>query len=79
MSTATLTTKGQVTLPAEVRRALGVAEGDKLSFTPLPDGGFRVAPANRDAASLKGLVPKPKKPVSLEDMEAAIRRRGQKA
>jgi antitoxin PrlF len=29
---STLTSKGQVTIPAEVRRYLGVAQGDKLSF-----------------------------------------------
>jgi AbrB family looped-hinge helix DNA binding protein len=38
---AKVTTKGQVTIPIDVRRSLGVKSGDKLRFEP-QDGGFRV-------------------------------------
>jgi antitoxin PrlF len=38
---AKVTSKGQVTIPAEVRRSLGVKPGDKLRFEA-QDGGFRV-------------------------------------
>jgi len=52
---STLTSKGQVTIPAEVRRHLGVAQGDKLSFV-ISDGG-EVAlktPQYPTVASLRG-------------------------
>jgi AbrB family looped-hinge helix DNA binding protein len=40
-SLAKVTSKGQVTIPVEVRRSLGVKPGDKLRFEP-HEGGFRV-------------------------------------
>ncbi|MGO9337739.1 MAG: AbrB/MazE/SpoVT family DNA-binding domain-containing protein [Terracidiphilus sp.] len=40
-SLAKVTSKGQVTIPVEVRKSLGVKPGDKLRFEP-QDGGFRV-------------------------------------
>ena len=38
---AKITSKGQITIPAEMRRLLGVKPGDKLVFEPTPDG-FKV-------------------------------------
>ena len=37
MSTATLTTKGQTTIPKDIRDALGLQASDELNFTLLPD------------------------------------------
>jgi len=42
VSTATLTSKGQITLPQAVRQALGVEAGDKIDFVAEADGGIRV-------------------------------------
>jgi antitoxin PrlF len=75
MTTAALTSKGQVTIPAEVRRRLGLGTGDRIEFVELDDGGFAIRPAVDDVRSLKGLLRKPAKPVSVEDMDAAIRSR----
>lgn len=51
---ATLTSKGQVTIPAEVRRHLGIGQGDKLSFVIDDDGRIQVkVPAYPDVASLR--------------------------
>lgn len=75
MATATLTSKGQITIPAEVRQRLGVATGDRLEFVEIKEGGFAIRPANDDVRSLKGLLRKPAKPVSVEDMDAAVRQR----
>jgi len=75
MSTATLTSKGQITIPADVRRRLGLESGDRVEFVEV-DGGFAIKPANDDVRSLKGLLRKPAKPVSIEAMNAAIRARG---
>lgn len=74
MTAATLTSKGQLTLPKEVRAALGVGPGDRVDFVRMEDGNFAVLPATHSVKSLMGLIPKPKKPVSLEDMDKAIAR-----
>lgn len=75
MSTATVTTKGQITIPAEVRRRLGLETGDRVEFVEIEDG-FAIKVANDDVRALKGLLRTPAKPVTLAAMEAAIRRRG---
>ncbi len=52
---ATLTSKGQLTLPAPVREAMGVAPGDKLRFAPSEGEGFLVTPVRRgDVLALDG-------------------------
>ena len=76
MSTATLTTKGQVTIPLDVRQRLGLDAGDRVEFVEIEDGVFAIKPIIDDVRSLKGLLRKPAKPVSVEDMKAAIRLRG---
>ncbi|MBL8545736.1 MAG: AbrB/MazE/SpoVT family DNA-binding domain-containing protein [Hyphomonadaceae bacterium] len=74
MTTATVTTKGQLTLPKEIRTALGVGPGDRVEFVRMEDGNFAVMAATQSVKKLKGLIPKPRKPVSLADMDAAIAR-----
>ena len=75
MSTATVTSKGQITIPADVRRRLGLEAGDRVEFVEV-DGGFAIKPASDDVCVLKGLLRKPTKPVSISEMNAAIRARG---
>lgn len=72
MSTATLTSKGQLTLPKEVRTALGVGPGDRVTFVRMEDGNFAVVPATDSVMNLKGLLTKPDRAVTLEEMESAI-------
>ncbi len=79
MSTATLTSKGQITIPAAVRAALGVDAGDRIDFIPTGDGRFELAAATDSVRALKGSIAKPKKPVSIEDMNAAITKRAAQA
>ena len=76
MTTATLTSKGQITLPKVVRERLGVEAGDKVEFVETEPGGFRVIAATRDVRDLKGVVPKPAKPVTVEEMGRVIARMG---
>jgi len=78
VSTATLTSKGQITIPAEVRQRMGLDAGDRIEFVELESGSYAIKPAIDDVRSLKGLLRKPSKPVSVEDMNAAIRARGAK-
>ncbi|HET7131360.1 MAG TPA: AbrB/MazE/SpoVT family DNA-binding domain-containing protein [Gammaproteobacteria bacterium] len=78
MATATVTSKGQITLPKVVRDRLGVGAGDKVEFVETAPGTFRLIAATRDVRTLKGLIPKPAKPVTVEDMGRAIARMGSK-
>lgn len=75
MTAATVTSKGQITLPKSVRQRLGIEAGDRVEFVE-SEHGFLVVPATRDIRSLKGLVPKPKKPVTVEEMKRAIASQG---
>lgn len=72
MPAATLTSKGQITLPAAVRSALGLHAGSKVDFVPVEDG-FKVVALHADVVSLKGrFAGRVKKPVSIEAMDQAI-------
>jgi antitoxin PrlF len=77
MASATLTSKGQVTLPKSVRERLGVETGDRLEFIESEEG-FLVVAATRDIRSLKGIVGQPKKPVTVDEMNRAIEKMGRK-
>jgi antitoxin PrlF len=80
MASATLTSKGQVTIPAIVRSDLGLGTGDRIEFIMNESSGrYEVVPATKSIESLKGLIAKPSKRVSVEDMNAAIAKRGASA
>jgi antitoxin PrlF len=76
MAAATLTSKGQITIPVEVRNALGLDAGDRVEFIEVEKGKFAIVAATGQVRDLKGLIPKPAKPVSIREMNAAIARRG---
>lgn len=75
MATAVMTSKGQVTIPVDIRRRMGLDTGDRIEFVELENGGFAIKPAVDDVRSLKGLLRQPDAPVSVEDMNRAIRAR----
>ena len=79
MATATMTTKGQVTIPASVRTVLGVEAGDRVEFVQIEPGRFELVPATNAVTALKGLVRKPEKPVTVDDMNKVIAARAAKA
>jgi AbrB family looped-hinge helix DNA binding protein len=75
MPTTTLTSKGQVTIPKPVREFLGVQPGDRLDFVIGDDGRVLVRAGTVSARALKGLLRRRgRRPVTLEEMEAAITR-----
>lgn len=76
MTTATLTSKGQVTIPVEIRAALSLKAGDRIEFVELERGKFAIMPSTQSVQSLKGMIRKPINPVSIEDMSTAIAARG---
>ena len=73
MPTATLTTKGQITIPKEVREHLGVDTGDRVSFVVQNDGTVIVKPIVRHVRELGGLLHRPgRRPVSIGQMDEGI-------
>jgi AbrB family looped-hinge helix DNA binding protein len=70
--TVTVTSKGQVTLPVEARRRLGIRAGTKLEFIIKDDERLEVVRVGGSARDLKGLLPRPSRRLSLDEMEAAI-------
>ena len=73
MPTATLTSKGQLTLPKAVRAALQVHAGDRLDFTPASDGAFRVEVRRKAPMSLAGILRrKGRRAVSVREMDRGI-------
>lgn len=73
MSTATITSKGQITLPRKIREALGLSEGDKVNFVLMDDGNYAILPATHSVQSLEGFFHKPgRAPLSLDEMDEAI-------
>lgn len=75
MPAATVTSKGQITIPAPVRAALGLDSGDRVEFVELEKGQFAIVPATVALRRLKGVIRKPEKPVSIEEMNRAIAQR----
>lgn len=69
---ATMTSKGQITIPKPARDALQLQAGDRVEFVFGDDGRLFLLSATRPVASLKGMLPKPARPVSLDEMDAAI-------
>lgn len=79
MSTATLTSKGQVTIPADVRRSLNVQTGDRLEFVQVEPGRYEIVAATRSVRELKGMFGKSARAVSIEEMNQTIAERGASA
>jgi AbrB family looped-hinge helix DNA binding protein len=74
VAVSTITSKGQTTIPGEIRRHLKLKPGDRIEFVVEPDGKVVLMPATVDVRELKGLLAPAPRRVSLEAMEAAIRR-----
>ena len=69
---ATITAKGQVTVPKPIRDRLRLKPGDRIDFILDSGDEVRVVPVTASVRQLKGMVPKPKQPVTLEQMDYAI-------
>lgn len=75
MPTATVTSKGQITLPKAVREQLRVETGDQIDFFVNEQGEMILRPVRLHSTGLRGLLQRPRKrPVSVEAMNAAILR-----
>ena len=77
MTTATVTSKGQITIPVAVRNALHIQAGDRIEFVEVDHGKFEVIAATSDASELKGMISFNEK-VSIDEMNAAIKAKASK-
>ena len=70
MSEATLTSKGQVTIPADVRKAMRLETGERVVFTVLDDGTTIMRAKTRSIHELKGMLKRTgrRRKVSIEEM-----------
>lgn len=71
---ATVSSKGQVVVPGDVRKRLGLVQGSVLRFV-LEADGVRLLSAAGDVRRLKGRLPKPARPVTVDDMSRAVTER----
>ena len=72
MTSATVTSKGQVTIPVDVRTKLGLRPGSRIAFVPTGTGRYEIHPEAASIKDLKGTVPRPPQPVSVDEMNEAI-------
>lgn len=79
MSTATVTSQGQITIPAAVRTLLGLEAGSRVEFVEIAKGQFAIVPATIPVRALKGMLRKPTSPFSIEQMHKVIAAQGAKA
>jgi antitoxin PrlF len=75
---ATMSSKGQVVIPSDVRKKLGLTQGSVLRFLVEGDS-VRLLPASCEVQRLKGRLVAPSRAVSIDDMNAAIRERRSRA
>ena len=75
MASATVTSKGQITIPVKVRNSLGLNPGDRVQFVEADKGKFLMTAVNRSIRELEGILwRKGRKPVTIEEMDEAIAR-----
>jgi AbrB family looped-hinge helix DNA binding protein len=76
MATATISSKGQITIPAGVRHALHVDTGDRVEFVEVEPGRYEFVAVNRSVTELKGMFGAAKRTVSIDEMNLAIATQG---
>ena len=79
MTTATISSKGQITIPADVRQALHVRTGDRVEFVEVEPGRYEFVAATRSVTELKGMFGKATRTASIEEMNLAIEAQGASA
>ena len=69
MAEAAVTSKGQITIPAEIRKQMNLSPQDKVVFTLLPNGTTVMRAKNRSVNSLAGSIKSTKKRIPIKDMK----------
>jgi AbrB family looped-hinge helix DNA binding protein len=75
---AVLSSKGQITIPVSIRNLLQLKTGDAVDFVFANPERVELVPVRTPVQALRGIIRKPSKPVTLEEMEAAIGRGGER-
>lgn len=77
MIISTISSKGQITIPKKIRDLLKVGKSDKIVFIPLEEGKVMITSKQNPVVQLFGMLKhrSPARPVSLEKMDSAIRKR----
>ena len=74
MATSTVTSRGQTTIPRDIRKKMHLQEGDRIEWVERSDGHIEIIPITRDAAEVAGMFRDwVKKPVSIEDMNKKVK------
>lgn len=73
---ATLTSKGQMTLPLSLRKRWELHAGDRIRFIEEEDGSVSLVPLKTSVKKLKGFIKSPKKGITLKAMQEAIEKEG---
>ena len=71
---ATVTDKGQVTIPREVREQLRLRGGHRLRFVVKDENQAVITPVGKKLSELAGLLGKPRRSATFEEMDEAIGR-----
>lgn len=74
MTTAAVTSKGQITIPAEVREDLHLKKGDRVIFLKGERGEYILKAKRGRLQDAKGLIQWSGKPATIEEMNEAIAR-----
>jgi len=77
MATATVTSKGQITIPSPVRTDLHIGPGDRVEFVRIAEGRYEVVAATQDVKNIRGLV-NAKRSVTIDEMNEAIHKKAGK-
>jgi antitoxin PrlF len=72
MPTATLTSKGQITIPVEVRKALGLKPGVRIDFFENEEGVYALRPKTGSIMDLRGCLAYSGPPITIEEMKQAV-------
>jgi antitoxin PrlF len=76
MPSSTLTSKGQTTIPKEIREYLNLRSGQRIDFVVDEDGRVILRPATFDIRDLAGILRREhQEPISVEEMNRVIRSR----
>lgn len=72
MPTATMTSKGQITIPVQVRAALGLDAGDKVDFVEIEKGHYAIRARTASIRDLEGCIPKLDHVPTIAEMNESI-------
>ena len=72
MPSATMTSKGQITIPVKIRKALGLKPGVRIDFYEIEDGEYALRPKTGSIMEMEGCIPKLDHVITIEEMNQGI-------